>query len=55
MAELTSVAALPTAEGVRTVAIGYGRRELMAPGKEYVAGETKVRVAALPFARIFSN
>jgi len=55
MAELTSVAALPTAEGVRTVALGYGRRELMAPDKEYVTGETKVRVAALPFARIFSN
>ena len=55
MAELTSVAALPTAEGVRTVALGYGRRELMAPDQEYVTGETKVRVAALPFARIFSN
>ena len=55
VAELTSVATLPTAEGVRTVALGYGRRELMAPDKEYVTGETKVRVAALPFARIFSN
>jgi aminomethyltransferase len=55
VAELTSVATLPTAEGVRTVALGYGRRELMAPGKEYVTGEMKVRVAALPFARIFSN
>jgi len=55
VAELTSVATLPTAEGVRTVALGYGRRELMAPGKEYVTGETRVRVAALPFARIFSN
>ena len=55
MAELTSVGTLPTAEGVRTVALGYGRRELMAPDKEYVTGETKVRVAALPFARIFSN
>ena len=53
VAELTSVATLPTAEGVRTVALGYGRRELMAPGKEYVTGETKVRVAALPFATIF--
>ena len=55
VAEVTSVVTLPMAEGVRTVAIGYGRRELMAPGKEYVTGETKVRVAALPFARIFSN
>jgi len=55
VAELTSVATLPTAEGVRAVALGYGRRELMAAGKEYVTGETKVRVAALPFSGIFSN
>src|SRR5947207_11781630 len=53
IAELTSVAALPTAEGERILALGYGRKELMAPGKEYVAGETKLRVAALPFAGIF--
>jgi folate-binding protein YgfZ len=53
MAELTSVATLPTAEGVHTVALGYGRKELMGPDKEYVTGETKVRAAALPFARIF--
>jgi len=53
VAEITSVAVVPTAEGERILALGYGRKELMAPGKEYVAGETKLRVAALPFAGIF--
>ena len=53
VAEITSVAVAPTAEGERVLALGYGRKELMAPGKEYVTGETKLRVAALPFAGIF--
>jgi hypothetical protein len=50
VAELTSVAIVPTAEGERALALGYGRKELMAPGQEYVSGETKMRVARLPFA-----
>jgi len=53
IAELTSVATIPSKEGERTLALGYGRRELMTPGKQYVAGETKVRVSKLPFAGIF--
>lgn len=48
VAELTSIATLPTSEGVCTVALGYGRKELMALGKEYLTGETKVRVTRLP-------
>jgi folate-binding protein YgfZ len=53
VAEVTSVAVTPTAEGERVLALGYGRKELMVPGQEYVAGETTLRVAALPFAGIF--
>jgi folate-binding protein YgfZ len=53
IAELTSVATLPANEGERVVALGYGRKELMVPGKEYVQGETKLRVAHLPFAEVF--
>jgi aminomethyltransferase len=49
VAELTSVAIVPTAEATRTVALGYGRKELMVPGKEYVTGETRLRVSRLPF------
>jgi hypothetical protein len=33
--------------------LGYGRREVMLPGKEFVLGDTKVRVAALPFIGVF--
>jgi folate-binding protein YgfZ len=51
IAELTSVTTLPTDEAERTVALGYGRKELMLPGKQYVTGETKLRVAALPFLK----
>ena len=50
IAELTSVAAVPASD--RTLALGYGRREFMTPGKEFVAGETKLRVAKLPFSGI---
>ena len=50
IAELTSVAALPASD--RTLALGYGRREFMMPGKEFVVGETKLRVALLPFSSI---
>jgi len=51
IAELTSAATLPTDEGDRTIALGYGRSELMIAGKEYVTGETKLRVAVLPFLK----
>ena len=53
IAELTSVATLPTHEGERVIALGYGRKELTTPGKAYVQDETKVRVARLPFAGVF--
>jgi len=48
VAEITSVATVPA--GDRILALGYGRREFMVSGKEFVVGETKLRVAALPFS-----
>jgi aminomethyltransferase len=55
VAEITSVATVPSEGGERTIALGYGRREVMLPGKEFVAGDTKCRVAGLPFSGIFSG
>ena len=53
VAEITSVAGVPSDSGERILALGYGRREVMVPGREFVVGETKLRVAAVPFAGIF--
>jgi len=55
VAEITSVATVPTESGQRTLVLGYGRKEIMTPGKEFTAGETKLRVARLPFSRIFGT
>jgi folate-binding protein YgfZ len=53
VAEITSVASVPGERGERVLALGYGRREVMALGKEFVVGDTRVRVAGLPFSGIF--
>jgi len=45
--EITSVAALPHAEH-RTIALGYIRREIGAPGREVMIGATKATVVQLP-------
>jgi folate-binding protein YgfZ len=45
--EITSVAALPSAEH-RTIALGYIRREVGAPGREVMIGTTKATVVQLP-------
>jgi folate-binding protein YgfZ len=50
--EITSAAALPLPDGERKVALGYVRREFGAPGRELVAGESRVRIAGLPFKDI---
>jgi folate-binding protein YgfZ len=50
--EITSAAALPLPAGERKVALGYVRREFGAPGRELVAGESRVRIAGLPFKDI---
>jgi folate-binding protein YgfZ len=53
--EITSVASLPLASGERHVALGYIRRELAAPGKQFQVGSTRLSVAALPFSEIFQR
>src|SRR5437879_3459335 len=55
VAEITSIVTVPAESGERTLALGYGRKEWMLPGKEFEAGEAKVRVASLPFSGIFAN
>jgi folate-binding protein YgfZ len=53
--EITSVASLPLAAGDRTVALGYIRREIATPGKQFQVGGTQLSVAALPFSEIFQR
>jgi folate-binding protein YgfZ len=53
--ELTSIATVPVGSGERTLALGYGRREVIAPEKEFMAGDTKLRVVTLPFPGIFAR
>jgi len=53
--EITSVASLPLADGERSVALGYIRREIATPGKQLQAGSTRLSVAALPFSEIFGR
>jgi folate-binding protein YgfZ len=46
--EITSVALLQSASGETAVALGYVRRELGAPGREVIAGETRATVVEPP-------
>jgi folate-binding protein YgfZ len=47
--EITSVARLPVENGCRAVGLGYMRKEFISADKEFVAGDSKLRVTALPF------
>jgi len=47
--EITSVAALPTRDNQR-IALGYIRRELGTPGREFTVGSSKATVVQLPLA-----
>ena len=49
--EITSVAALQTPSGERTVALGYIRREVGLPGREVAIGAGKATVVSLPVER----
>jgi folate-binding protein YgfZ len=51
--EITSVATVPAGDVTRQIALGYIRRESATPGKQLVAGNSHLSVAALPFAEIF--
>jgi len=53
--EITSVASLPIAGGSRPLALGYIRREIATPGKQFQVGSAQLSVAALPFSEIFHN
>jgi len=53
VAEITSVVGVPTQGGERVLALGYGRREAMVAGREFLVGETRLRVAGLPFSGVF--
>jgi folate-binding protein YgfZ len=46
--EITSVASLHLAEGEKTVAIGYLRREVSLPGREVAIGNVKANIVQLP-------
>jgi folate-binding protein YgfZ len=53
--EITSVASLPLDGGERPVALGYIRREIATPGKQFQVGDARLSVAALPFSEIFQR
>jgi aminomethyltransferase len=53
--EITSVASLPLAGGERPVALGYIRREIATPGKQFQVGDARLSVATLPFSEIFQR
>jgi folate-binding protein YgfZ len=53
--EITSVASLPLADRERSVALGYIRREVATPGKQFQVGSAELCVAALPFSEIFQR
>jgi folate-binding protein YgfZ len=53
--EITSVASLPLAGGERSVALGYIRRELATPGKQFQVGATRLSIANLPFSEVFRH
>ncbi|MGB6677648.1 MAG: glycine cleavage T C-terminal barrel domain-containing protein [Terriglobales bacterium] len=53
--EITSVASLPLAGGERSMALGYIRRELTTPGKQFQVGATRLSIANLPFSEVFRH
>jgi folate-binding protein YgfZ len=53
--EITSGASLPLAGGERPVALGYIRRELATPGKQFQVGSAQLSVVTLPFSAIFQG
>lgn len=52
--EITSIATVPSGTGERVLALGYLRKEFIAPDKELRVGEASVRVVTLPLNRVFS-
>ena len=50
LAEVTSVATVPTSSGERDLGLGYVRREAVATGSQVELGGRKARIVDLPFA-----
>ena len=55
MGEITSAARVPFPSGERTLALGYVRREVAAPGTTVQIGEQSATVQTLPFQRVKST
>jgi len=53
--EITSVASLPLSGGGLPVALGYIRREVSTPGKQFQAGSSKISIVVPPFPGVFEN
>jgi folate-binding protein YgfZ len=53
--EITSVASLPLAEGEHSIALGYIRREIATPDREFQVEGSRLSVAALPFSEIIQR
>src|SRR5271170_3933237 len=53
--EITSAASLPMAGNERLVGLGYIRREIATPGKQFQVNDTQLSVAALPFSEVFQR
>ena len=53
--EITSATSLPLSGGDRPVALGYIRREVSRPGKQFQAGSSQISVALPPFPGTFGN
>lgn len=51
--EITSATNLPLPAGERSVALGYIRRELAAPGRKFEVENCTLAIANLPFAGVF--
>jgi aminomethyltransferase len=49
LAEVTSIATVPTSSGERNIGLGYVRREALASGSQVDLGGHKARVVDLPF------
>lgn len=53
--EITSAASLPLGGAERLVALGYIRREIAIPGKQFEVDGSQLSIAALPFSEIFQR
>ena len=53
--EITSAASLPLGGAERLVALGYIRREIATPGKQFEVDGSQLSISALPFSEIFQR